>query len=89
MGETKFPRRIRSLDSEKNGLDAGELSEAIERIVKMYGRSGSGRASALRLVGAYVIFQTEGPAGFRKRGFSRMSIQLYRDKLNDAGVRIK
>lgn len=78
-----------SLDAENNAVDSGELSDAIERIVRMYGRSGSGRASALRLIGAYVIFQTEGPAGFRKRGFSRMSIQLYRDKLNDAGVRIR
>ena len=81
--------RVTSLDAEINGLEADELGEAIERILKMYGRSGSGRASALRLIGAFVIFQTEGPAGFRKRGFSRMSIQLYRDKLNDAGVRIR
>ncbi len=82
-------RRMTSLDAENNAVDSKELSDAIERIVRMYGRSGSGRASALRLIGAYVIFQTEGPAGFRKRGFSRMSIQLYRDKLNDAGVRIR
>ena len=60
----------------------------MDKIVARYGRSGSGRASALRLIGAYVVFQTEGAAGLRRRGFSRMSIQLYRDKLADANVRV-
>ena len=57
--------------------------------MKRYGRNGSGRASALRLLGAYLVFKTEGSAGLRKHGFSRPSIQLYRDKLADAEVRPK
>jgi hypothetical protein len=63
-----------------------DFSEVTARIMKKYGRNGSGRASALRLLGAYLIFKTEGSAGFRKHGFSRPSIQLYRDKLADANV---
>ena len=61
----------------------------MDRLLHRYGRSGSGRASALRLIGAYIIFQTEGGAGFRRRGYSRDSIQLYRDKLYDAGVHVR
>jgi hypothetical protein len=60
----------------------------MDRLIQKYGRSGSGRASVLRLMGTYIIFQTEGGAGFRKRGYSRDSIQLYRDKLYEAGVQI-
>jgi hypothetical protein len=70
------------------GIDAQEMVDVMDRIMQRYGRSGSGRASALRLIGAYVILQLEGPPGLRRRGLSRMSIQLYRDKLADAGVRV-
>ena len=66
-----------------------DLTDVMDRLIHRYGRSGSGRASALRLIGAYMIFQTEGGAGFRKRGFSRDSVQLYRDRLRDAGVQVK
>ena len=66
-----------------------DLAEVVDRLTRRYGRSGSGRASALRLIGAYVVFQTEGGAGLRRRGFSRDSIQLYRDKLREAGVPVK
>lgn len=76
------------LEPENSGVSDNEILQVMDRIVARYGRSGSGRASALRLIGAYVLFQTEGAAGFRKRGFSRMSVQLYREKLADAGVRI-
>ena len=58
----------------------------MDRLTKRYGRSGAGRASMLRLIGAYMIFQTEGGVGLRKRGFSRDSIQLYREKLREAGI---
>ena len=60
-----------------------------DKIAARYGRSGSGRASTLRLIGAYMILKDEGPAGLRRRGFSRMSIQLYRDKLIEAGIRLR
>jgi hypothetical protein len=60
----------------------------MDRLTRRYGRSGSGRASVLRLIGAYMIFKTEGGSGFRKRGYSRDSIQLYRDKLLEAGVHV-
>lgn len=66
-----------------------ELIDVMDKIVARYGRSGSGRASALRLIGAYLVFQLEGAGGFRKRGFSRLSVQLYRDKLADANVRVR
>jgi len=36
-----------------------------------------------------MILKDEGPAGLRRRGFSRMSIQLYRDKLIEAGIRLR
>ena len=68
---------------------ACQLVEVMDCLTQRYGRSGSGRASILRLVGAYMIFQTEGAAGFRKRGFSRDSVQLYREKLREAGVHVK
>ncbi len=58
-------------------------------LTQRYGRSGSGRGSVLRLLGAYLILQTEGGAGLRRRGYSRDSIQLYRDKLVEAGVHVK
>jgi hypothetical protein len=65
------------------------LDEVYDKLAARYGRSGSGRASTLRLIGAYMILCSEGPAGLRRRGFSRMSIQLYRDKLVDAGVQLR
>jgi hypothetical protein len=64
------------------------MVDVMDRIMTRYGRSGSGRASALRLIGVYVVLQMEGAAGLRRRGFSRMSIQLYREKLADANVRV-
>ncbi len=64
------------------------MTSVVDNIMARYGRSGSGRASALRLIGVYVILKLEGPPGLRRRGFSRMSIQMYRDKLNDSNVRI-
>ena len=73
---------------EIDGTSPNEILAVMDKIIARYGRSGSGRASALRLIGAYVVFQSEGAAGLRRRGFSRMSIQLYRDKLADAGIRV-
>jgi len=70
------------------GISPSEILDVMDKIVARYGRSGSGRASALRLIGAYVVFQAEGAAGLRRRGFSRMSIQLYREKLADANIRV-
>jgi hypothetical protein len=69
--------------------ESDEIAEVMDRLILHYGRSGSGRASVLRLIGAYILFQSEGGAGLRRRGFSRDSIRLYRDKLHDAGVTIK
>ena len=66
-----------------------EFTAVADLIMQRYGQSGSGRASALRLIGAYLILQTEGPRGLRQRGFSRDSIQLYRDKLREAGIRVR
>lgn len=77
-----------TIEREISGVSQSEILDVMDKIVARYGRSGSGRASALRLIGAFVVFQAEGAAGLRRRGFSRMSIQLYRDKLADAGVRV-
>lgn len=76
------------MEPETSGISESEMTDIIDRIMQVYGRSGSGRASALRLIGAYVILQLEGSSGLRRRGFSRMSIQLYRDKLNEAGIKV-
>jgi len=62
------------------------LKAAADSLMRRYGRSGSGRASALRLLGAYVIYQQDGAGGLRRMGFSRDSIVLYLDKLRDAGL---
>jgi hypothetical protein len=89
---TTLKRGMTPLDTKEpntGDVNDNELIDVMDRIVSKYGRSGSGRASALRLIGAYLVFQLEGPSGFRKRGFSRMSVQLYRDKLNDANVKVR
>ena len=65
-----------------------DFSAVVDMIMAKYGRTGSGRASALRLIGAYLIFKNEGPGGFRQRGFNRMSLQLYREKLRDANINV-
>jgi hypothetical protein len=51
-----------------------------------FGRSGSGRGSSLRLLGAYVIYKKRGAAGLRAVGFSRNSIIHYIEKLNEVGL---
>ncbi len=63
-----------------------QWSAAAEKLMKKYGASGSGRASALRLVGVYFLYRQGGYAMLRRYGFSRNSIQLYIEKLRDAGV---
>jgi len=55
-------------------------------LIDHYGRSGSGRSSALRLLGAYIIYKERGAAGLRAAGFSRNSITMYLEKLNDVGL---
>ena len=77
-----------AVEPELNSVSHSEIVEVMDRIAARYGRSGSGRASTLRLLGAYLVLQMEGSAGLRRRGFSRMSIQLYREKLADANVRV-
>jgi hypothetical protein len=62
------------------------LINATDRLIQHYGKSGSGRGSALRLLGAYVIYKERGAAGLRDAGFSRNSIANYIEKLSDAGL---
>ncbi|BDI31441.1 hypothetical protein CCAX7_34920 [Capsulimonas corticalis] len=81
-------RRTKSLEQNNSALQNDDILSAVDKIIGKYGRSGSGRASALRLIGAYVIIETEGISGLRKRGFSRGSIQLYLEKLHDVDVRV-
>ena len=54
--------------------------------MKHYGRSGSGRGSALRLLGAYIIYKQKGASGLREFGFSRESVAHYIEKLHDVGL---
>jgi len=63
-----------------------ELRLAADSLIERYGRSGSGRACALRLLGAYVVYKEEGIGGLRRLGFSRDSVLLYLDKMRDAGL---
>jgi hypothetical protein len=63
-----------------------QWSRAAEKLMQKYGRNGSGRASALRLVGVYFIYKQGGFTALRQYGFSRNSIQMYLEKLSDAGV---
>ncbi|MDR3707294.1 MAG: hypothetical protein P4L33_03260 [Capsulimonadaceae bacterium] len=51
-----------------------------------FGRSGSGRGSALRLLGAYFIYKERGAAGLRAAGFSRNSVVHYIEKLHEVGL---
>jgi hypothetical protein len=59
---------------------------AADKLMDKYGKNGSGRASALRLVGVYILYRQGGYAALRNYGFSRQSIQMYLEKLTDAGV---
>jgi len=63
-----------------------QWNAAADKLMNKYGRNGSGRASALRLVGVYFIYRQGGYAALRQYGFSRNSILLYLEKLTDAGV---
>ncbi len=69
-----------------NNVTADQWSEAADKLMEKYGRNGSGRASALRLVGVYFLYKQGGYAALRNYGFSRNSITLYLEKLADAGV---
>jgi hypothetical protein len=64
----------------------GDLKTAADSLVARFGRSGPGRASALRLLGAYVVYRQEGISGLRRLGFSRDSVLLYLDKMREAGL---
>ena len=75
------------MSDQNNAVEApSELKKAAESLMARYGRSGSGRASALRLLGAYVVYKEEGIGGLRRLGFSRDSVLLYLDKMRDAGL---
>ena len=63
-----------------------ELKKVADSLMARFGGSGSGRASALRLLGAYVVYKTEGAGGLRRLGFSRDSVLLYLEKMRDAGL---
>ncbi len=67
-------------------VSAEECAFVADCLMRKYGRSGSGRASALRLLGAYLIFKQSGLTGLHRYGFSRDSILLYLEKLRDAGL---
>ena len=60
--------------------------EAADRLMDHFGRSGSGRGSSLRLLGAYIIYRNRGVAGLRAMGFSRNSIVNYIEKLHEVGL---
>jgi hypothetical protein len=62
------------------------LSRATDILMEHYGHNGSGRGSALRLLGVYVIYKSRGAAGLRAAGFSRNSITMYIEKLHDVGL---
>lgn len=64
----------------------GDLKKAADSLIARFGRSGPGRASALRLLGAYVVYRQEGISGLRRLGFSRDSVLLYLDKMREAGL---
>ena len=69
-----------------NNVTAVQWTAAADKLMEKYGRNGSGRASALRLVGVYFLYKQGGYAALRDYGFSRNSIMLYLEKLTDAGV---
>ncbi|HEX5322701.1 MAG TPA: hypothetical protein VFW40_02865 [Capsulimonadaceae bacterium] len=73
-------------DVSKTLESSGELKKIADSLMARYGRSGPGRASALRLLGAYVVYKEEGVGGLRRLGFSRDSVLLYLDKMRDAGL---
>ena len=74
------------MQDDEQTMSADEMDRVVEVLMQNYGRSGSGRASALRLLGAYMVYRKAGYAGLRKFGFSRDSILLYVQKLRDAGL---
>jgi len=69
-----------------HNVTAEQWTAAADRLMRKYGRNGSGRASALRLVGVYFIYKQGGHAALRQYGFSRNSITLYLERLADAGL---
>ena len=73
-------------EHERQTKDESELIQVTDKLMRAYGRSGSGRASALRLISVYFLYRQTGYAGLRRYGFSRGSIALYMEKLREAGV---
>jgi hypothetical protein len=63
-----------------------EIRNAADRLMDHFGKSGSGRGSALRLLGAFLIYRQRGIAGLRSAGFSRDSINNYIEKLIEVGL---
>jgi hypothetical protein len=63
-----------------------DLKKVADSLMARFGGSGSGRASALRLLGAYVVYKEEGAGGLRRLGFSRDSVLLYLEKMRAAGL---
>jgi hypothetical protein len=74
------------MTDQQSFVTAEQWADVADKLMRKYGRNGSGRASALRLVGVYFLYRQGGYAALKKYGFSRNSIQLYLEKLTDAGV---